>query len=558
MDLHEYVIGLDFGTDSVRCLLVNAIDGTEIADAHGFYPGWKEKKYINPATNTYRQHPQDYIEALEIAVKKCLAQTTPEIIQQIKALGVDATGSTPVAVNQSGTPLALLPQFRKNPNAMFILWKDHTAIKEAEEINRHASRFRKDHLKYMGGTYSSEWFWAKALQVLRNDPEVAEHYYSWVEQSDWIPFLLTGGTDVHKMKRNRCAAGHKAGWAEEFNGMPREFWTSVDPLLEKAYEQMFTETYTSDHIAGNLSARWAEKLGLSTDIIVTVGILDAHAGAIGAQIEPYTLCKIIGTSTCDIMVVPKEDMADKLVVGICGQVDGSVIPGMIGLEAGQSAFGDIYAWFQDLLSWPLEDLLSSDEKENELIHKIRKKITDNFFKQLEEKAEAITLDETTELAIDWFNGRRSPVANQNLKGSLHNLTLGSTAPSIYRALAESTCFGAKKINECFIEQGIPIRQVIVLGGVSQKSRLIMQMLADILNCSIKIHHSQQTCASGAAMLATVAAGIHSDLGIAMKKMGAGFSLEYHPNADKVEIYEKRYRNYLKLGELQENSQRSSS
>ncbi|MGI8599815.1 MAG: ribulokinase [Chitinophagaceae bacterium] len=551
MALPAYVMGLDFGTDSVRCLLVNAIDGNEVADAYCFYPRWKEKKYINAERNLYRQHPLDYIEALEIAVKSCIAQTTPEIVKQIKAIGVDATGSTPVAVNKSGKPLALLPQFSENKNAMFILWKDHTAINEAEEINKHARKFETDYLKYMGGTYSSEWFWAKALHILRTDDEVRDQYYSWVEQSDWIPFLLTGGNNIHKLKRNRCAAGHKSGWSEEFNGLPKKFWSSIDPLLEEAYDRLFSETFTSDQVAGRLSEEWAEKLGLSTEVIVTVGIIDAHAGAIGAQVEPYSLCKIIGTSTCDIMVVPKEDMVDKFIEGICGQVDGSVIPNMIGLEAGQSAFGDLYQWFQDLLLWPIQELIDTNIIDDSLKEKIKQHVQINFFRTLEEEAFLIPLNDHTELAIDWFNGRRSPDANQKLKGSFHNLTLGSTAPRIYRALVESTCFGAKKINEGFIRQGILINKVIALGGVAQKSAFVMQMLADILNCPIIIHKSEQTCASGAAMLASVAAGIHPDLSIAMLKMGAGFKKEYIPDPEKVKLYSKRYQQYLLQGQLQE-------
>lgn len=554
MDLPAYVIGLDFGTDSVRCLLVNAIDGKEVADAYSFYPRWKEKKYINASINSYRQHPLDYIEALENAVTSCLAQTTPVIINQIRAIGIDATGSTPVAVDKSGTPLSLLPAFSENENAMFILWKDHTALKEAAEINNHAEKFSTDYLKYMGGTYSSEWFWAKALYILRTDEEVRKNYYSWVEQSDWIPFLLTGGNDVHNLKRNRCAAGHKSGWAEEFNGLSKEFWSSVDPLLEDAYERLFSETFTSDQAAGRLSDEWAGKLGLSTDVIVTIGIIDAHAGAIGAQVEPYTLCKIIGTSTCDIMVIPKDDMEDKFVEGICGQVDGSVIPGMIGLEAGQSAFGDLYAWFQELLSWPMNELLLDTTIDIETKEKLRQHLELNFFKMLEEQATGIIVDDNTELAIDWFNGRRSPDANQELTGSLHNLTLGSSAPRIYRALVESTCFGAKQINEGYIRQGIFIKKVIALGGVAQKSAFVMQMLSDILNCPIIIHKSEQICASGAAMLASVAAKIHPDLSIAMTRMGAGFKNKYFPDPEKAELYNKRFQQYLKKGQLQEKQQ----
>lgn len=554
MNTSAYVIGLDFGTDSVRSIIVNASTGEQVAEASFLYPRWKEKKFSDAAINCYRQHPLDYIEGIEAVVTSCIKQAGTEVARNIKSIGIDATGSTPVAVDKAGTPLSLLPSFSENKNAMFVLWKDHTAVKEADEINQHAKRFEIDFLKYMGGTYSSEWFWSKLLHILRTDEAVGKYCYSWVEQSDWIPFLLTGGTDVHQMKRNRCAAGHKSGWAAEFNGLPpQKFWSSLDPLLEDVSSRMFTESFTSDQVAGTLSIEWAAKLGLNTDVLVAVGVLDAHAGAIGAQVEPYNLCKIIGTSTCDIMVVPKEEMTNKLVNGICGQVDGSVVPGMIGLEAGQSAFGDIYAWFQQLLLWPIEEGLDGAAMDCEMTEKLKIEIKANFFKQLEAQAAVIPLDEESELAIDWFNGRRTPVANQKLKGSLHHLTLGCSAPRLYRALVEGTCFGARKINDCFIEQGVPIHHIIALGGVAKKSPYVMQMLADVLNRSIKVHRSEQACAAGAAMLAAVAAGIHSDLSTAMQKMGAGFERIYKPNPKAVEIYERRYQLYNQLAVQQEQA-----
>ncbi|MFI5187275.1 MAG: ribulokinase, partial [Chitinophagales bacterium] len=342
----KYVIGVDYGTDSVRSVVVNALNGEEIASSVFYYQRWKTGLYCDPAINQFRQHPLDYIEGLEVTIKDCLQKAGKEVSQQIKAISVDTTGSTPVAVDKTGTPLSLLPQFENNPNAMFILWKDHTATKEAAEINQHAGNFEINYLKFVGGIYSSEWFWAKLLHILRADEQVRESCYSWVEHCDWIPFLLTGGTDVHKLKRGVCSAGHKALWAEEFRGLPpNDFFSSIDPLLNCFTSRLFADTYCSDQPAGIISEEWAQKLDLPTDVVIGIGAFDAHMGAVGGQVEPYYLSKVMGTSTCDMLVAPLDEVNGKLVQGICGQVPGSIIPGMLGLEAGQSAFGDVYAWF---------------------------------------------------------------------------------------------------------------------------------------------------------------------------------------------------------------------
>ncbi|HPG12759.1 MAG TPA: ribulokinase, partial [Chitinophagaceae bacterium] len=342
----QYVIGVDYGTDSVRSILVNALTGDEVASSVFYYPRWKEQKYCDPTINQFRQHPLDYLEGLEHTIKDCIQQAGTSIATNVKGISVDTTGSTPVAVDTTGTPLSMKPRFEDNPNAMFVLWKDHTSVKEAAEINEHATKFPINYLQFVGGIYSSEWFWAKLLHVLREDDAVKTHIASWVEHCDWIPFVLTGGTDIKQMKRSVCSAGHKALWAAAFNGFPpNDFFAELDPLLDGFVDKLFTETYTSDKQAGMISSEWANKLGLPKDVTIGIGAFDAHMGAVGGQIEPYHLSKVMGTSTCDMLVAPATDINEKCVNGICGQVDGSVIPGMIGLEAGQSAFGDIYAWF---------------------------------------------------------------------------------------------------------------------------------------------------------------------------------------------------------------------
>lgn len=549
----KYVIGVDYGTDSVRSIIVDAANGNEIASSVFYYPRWKDQLFCDASINQFRQHPLDYVEGLEETIKKCLLQAGSHVSKNIKAISVDTTGSTPVAVDKTGTPLALLPDFENNPNAMFVLWKDHTSVNEAAEINDHAKKFETNYLQFVGGIYSSEWFWAKLLHILREDAEVNQACYSWVEHCDWIPFLLTGGTDIHQMRRGVCSAGHKSLWAKEWNGLPPEnFFSSLDPLLKGFTERLFTDTYTSDKPAGKLSQDWAERLGLSTDVVIGIGAFDAHMGAVGGQIEPYHLSKVMGTSTCDMLVAPVNDIGDKLVNGICGQVPGSVIPGMIGMEAGQSAFGDAYAWFKDLIAWPLKNVLThSSEIDSAKLEEIIDDATKKILPELSRQAEQVNVDENTELAVDWLNGRRTPDANQLLKGAVIGLDLGTDAPKMFRAIAEATCFGAKSIVDRFNEQGVTIKGLIGIGGVAKKSPYIMQIMADVMNMPIRIHKSEQTCALGAAMFAATAAGIYDKVEDAMNAMGQGFDTTYQPNAEKAKMYAKRFEKYKSLGKFVE-------
>lgn len=534
-----FVIGVDYGTDSVRSIIADAATGKELASAVYYYPRWKEGKYCNAAINQFRQHPLDYIEGLESTIKSCLQKAGNDVAQKVKAISVDTTGSTPVAVDATGTPLALLEEFSENPAAMFVLWKDHTATKEAAEINAQAQKGDTNFLQFVGGIYSSEWFWAKLLRILRDDENVRNNIASWVEHCDWIPFLLTGGTDVKEMKRGVCPAGHKALWAQAFNGLPTDdFFAGIDPLLSGFTQKLFTKTYTSDEAAGTISNKWAERLGLPQNVVIGVGAFDAHMGAVGGQIEPYHLSKVMGTSTCDMLVAPANEVGDILVRGICGQVPGSVIPSMLGMEAGQSAFGDVYAWFKNVLSYPLKYI--SDEK-------LREEIGDKIIRDLSVDAAALPLNEGDELAVDWLNGRRTPDANQELKAAIVHLNLASDAPRIFKALVEATCFGAKAIVDRFNQQGITIKGLIGLGGVAKKSPYIMQVMADVMNKPIRIHKSEQTCAIGAAMFAATAAGLYNKVEDAMKAMGQGFDATYEPRMENVAYYEKRYEQYKRLG-----------
>jgi L-ribulokinase len=545
MEKENYIIGVDFGTDSVRSLLVDAASGAGIASAVFDYPRWKDGLYCNPAENRFRQHPLDYIEGLEQTILSCLSQAGPAAARRVRAISVDTTGSTPAAVDETGTPLGLLPAFRDNPNALFVLWKDHTAVREAAEINSHATRFPTNYLRYVGGIYSSEWFWAKLLHILRADEAVRKACYSWVEHCDWIPFLLSGGHKSADIRRGVCPAGHKALWAKEFGpgGLPPdEFFATLDPLLKGFTSRLFTTTYTADQRAGNLSPEWASRLGLSTSVIVGVGAFDAHMGAVGGQIEPYHLSKVMGTSTCDMLVAPPGEVGDRLVKGICGQVPGSVIPGMIGMEAGQSAFGDAYAWFRNLLAWPLRQLLPDPTG-----------LIDKIIPLLSHHAAALEPSADAPLALDWLNGRRTPDANQLLKSGITGLNLGTDAPQLFHSIAEATCFGARSIVDRFISEGIPVKGLIGLGGVAKKSPFIMQMMADVMDRPIRIHASEQTCALGAAMFAATAGGLYPKVEDAMAAIGQGFDATYTPNTARTGLYAERYRRYQALGRFVEST-----
>jgi L-ribulokinase len=544
MSQNNYCIGIDYGTDSVRCIIVDVANGLEAGSSVFHYLRWKDGLYCNASLNQFRQHPLDYIEGLDYVIKNSLAEAGEDVRKNIRAISIDTTGSTPVAVDEKGTPLSLLPSFENDPDAMFVLWKDHSSINEMMEINEHAKKFETDYLKYVGGIYSSEWFWSKLLHVLRNNEKVRSACYSWVEHADWMPFLLTGSKHISEMKRNVCTAGHKALWSQDWEGLPPDdFFSSLDPLLKGFTSRLYNETFTADKPAGTLCEEWAKRLGLKTDVIVGVGAMDAHVGAVGGQIEPYYLSKVMGTSTCDMLVAPVSEMRGKFIQGICGLVNGSVIPGMMGMEAGQSAFGDVYAWFKNLLAWPLKNIALQSPLPEKFIDEIVEKIVPELSKQ----ASQLLFDENSELSTDWFNGRRTPDANPFLKATISGLNLGSDAPKIFRSLVEATCFGAKAIVDRFTEQGIPVKGLIGIGGVARKSSFIMQMMADVLDKPIKINKSEQTGALGAAMFAATTAGIYEKVEEAMKQMGQGFDINYFPDKTKAELYKKQYKKYLALG-----------
>jgi L-ribulokinase len=550
MPRKKYVVGIDYGTDSVRSLIVDSATGEELSSAVFEYPRWKEGKYCDPSKNQFRQHPQDYIDGMEKTLKEAIEKGPEGTSDHIVAISIDTTGSTLVAVDEEGIPLALKREFKDNPNAMFVLWKDHTAVKEADEINKLARTWGGvDYTKYEGGIYSSEWFFAKVLHVMREDKAVREAAHSWVEHCDWMPGLLTGNARPDKLKRSRCAAGHKAMWHTDWNGLPsEEFLGKLDPVLKGLRQKLYNKTYTIDTFVGNLTQKWARKFDLDQGVLVGVGAFDAHLGAVGGEIKPYYLSKVMGTSTCDMLVAPKDEVGNNLVKGICGQVDGSIIPNLIGLEAGQSAFGDIYAWFKNMLLGPVSGLIKESSVINdEQKEKLMGELADKMIPHLSERAAGIPVEESAIVALDWMNGRRTPDANQLLKGAITGLTLGSDAARIFKALVEATAFGAKSIVDRFIEEGVRIDGIIALGGVAKKSEFVMQTVADVLNMPIKVAKSEQTCALGAAMAAATAGGVYFSIEDAQKNMGSGFEKEYLPNKNNATVYQKMYKKYHKLG-----------
>ncbi len=549
----KYVIGLDYGSDSARAVVVDATTGVTLATSVKYYPRWMEGKYCDPSINQYRQHPLDYVEVLEASVKEALAQCPAEVAAKVVGIAFDTTGSTPVFTDKHGTPLALLPEFAENPNAMFVLWKDHTATKEAAEINKLCKEWEIDYSAYEGGIYSSEWFWAKALHLLRADKSVREKAYSIVEHCEWMPALLTGVNDSSKVVRSRCACGHKTMWHEKWNGLPSEaFLTKLDPLLKGFRARLFDKTETADKPVGHLTEEWAKRLGLTMNVVVAGGAFDCHMGAVGAGVKEHTFVRVIGTSTCDVMVADYKEIGDKLIHGICGQVDGSVIPGMIGLEAGQSGFGDIYAWFKRLMEFPLKHILADsklidEDTKQKLIEETSKKI----LPVLEKEAGKVPVEQSTIIATDWMNGRRTPDANQLLKGTITGLTLASSAPLVYRALVEATAFGSKAIVDRFRSEGVRIDTVIGIGGIALKSPFVMQILSDVLDMPIKVCKTDQACALGASMFAATAAGIYGKVEDAQKAMTSGFAFEYEPNHKNAEAYQKLYAQYVKVGSFTE-------
>jgi len=530
-----YTIGLDYGTNSVRCLIVNVKNGDEIAACVFPYPSGKNGIIIDSAdANVARQNPADYLKGIEVSVKGAIAAAKKNdkkfSADKIIGFGVDTTGSTPIPVDKDGTPLSFNPKFKNNPNAMAWLWKDHTSYKEAAQITALAKKMHPEYLAKCGGTYSSEWFVSKILHCLNIDKKVFDAAYTWVECADYIPAVLVGDTTPENIKCSRCAAGHKAMFSEEWGGVPaKSFLAKLNPKLGALRDRLYKHTYAIDTAAGKLSKQWANKLGLPVGIPVAVGAFDAHLGAVGSGVKNGTLVKIIGTSTCDILVAPKKGKL-KDIPGICGIVDGSVIPDMWGFEAGQSAVGDIFNWYVDYIQ-PGGKINGSHE-------------------ELTNKAVKLRPAQSGLLALDWNNGNRTILTDPRLTGIILGLTLHTKPEEIYRALIEATAFGALTIFNRFEEYGVKINEVINCGGIAEKNPMVMQIYADITGREMKVSRSSQSCALGSAIAAAVVAGKKSggydNFAAAQKAMCGVKPKTYKPIAKNQKVYAEMYKLYKKM------------
>ena len=527
----KYAIGLDYGTNSVRCVIVDIADGREVGTAVYNYPTGNAGIILDKNDhNLARQNPADYIKGIEVTIKKAILQAKKTVkkfdANQVIGIGVDTTGSTPLPVDRNGTPLSMLPEFKKNKNAQAWLWKDHTGYAEAAEITELAKKEHPEYLAKCGQVYSSEWFFSKILHCLRTDPKVFDAAYSWVECCDYIPAVLTGTERPDVMKRSRCAAGHKAMFNDNWGGLPaKEFLAKLDPKLGELRDRLYDRTYTVETEAGKLTQQWAKKLGLKEGISVAVGAFDAHLGAVGSGIAPGKLVKIIGTSTCDMLVAETgKQMAD--IPGICGIVDGSILPGYFGLEAGQSAVGDIFNWFVNYIQ-PTGKSAGSHET-------------------LTKKAARIKPGQSGLLALDWNNGNRTILVDQRLTGLLLGQTLHTTPEEIYRALIEATAFGALTIINRFEDYGVKVEEVINCGGIAEKNALLMQIYADVTGREMKVSRSAQSCALGAAIAAAVTARGHKSFAEAQAAMCGIKKTTYKPIPENHTIYKKLYALYKQL------------
>ena len=530
----KYAIGLDYGTNSVRALVVNVGNGREMGSSVWTYRHGRDGVILSSDPNLARQHPADYVKGAEVTIKRALAAAKRKLksfsAKDVVGIGVDTTGSTPLPVDRNGRPLAFEKAFAKDPAAMAWLWKDHTSVAEAEEITTYAKRNRPRFLDKCGGTYSSEWYFSKVLHCARTSPKVFDAAYMWVEIADWIPAVLTGTQSPEDLTVGVCAAGHKAMYNDSWGGYPDvRFLSGLDNRLTTLAERLREKAHSIDKAVGGLTRDWAKRTGLPAGIPVAVGAFDAHLGGVGAGIKPGTLVKIIGTSTCDIMVHPA-DKPLRDIPGLCGIVPGSVLPGFIGLEAGQSAVGDIFNWFVDVIQ-PGGEKVGSHQT-------------------LTKEAAKLSPGQSGLLALDWNNGNRTVLCDQRLTGLMLGQTLHTTGGEIYRALIEATAFGALAIINRFEDNGVKVEEIVNCGGIAEKNPMVMQIYADVTGRPMKISRSSQTCALGAAIAGAVVAGKeaggHDSYAIAQEAMTGVKPKVFTPNKNAHAVYHDLYRLYKTL------------
>jgi L-ribulokinase len=523
-----FTLGLDYGTNSVRALIVRCADGREFGSCVVNYPSGREGILLDPKDhNLARQFPGDYLAGLEQSVAGALAQARRQrgfTADRIIGIGVDTTGSSPIPVDRTNMPLALDRKWRKNLSAQCWLWKDHTGWREAARITALAAQHRPHFIAKCGNTYSSEWFWSKIWHCLAVDPQVFAAAHSWVELADWVPAVLAGVTDPTQIQRGVCMAGHKALYCDEWGGLPdKEFLAMLDPKLADLRDRLYAKAHDATATAGRLCDAWAAKLGLPAGIPIAIGEMDVHYGAIGCGVAEGTLVKVIGTSTCDCGVVSAEKPV-RDIPGICGIVKGAILPGFYGLEAGQSAVGDIFKWW-------VEVVCEGDAAQHA---------------RLTKEAARLRPGQSGLLALDWNNGNRTILVDQRLSGLLLGQTLHTSRGEIYRALIEATAFGARAILERYQEYGVRTDRIVCAGGIAEKNPMLMQIYADVTGCTMLVAGSSQACALGSAVAAAVVAGAHPDYPSAQKAMSSLKKVAYRPKPAARKTYDQLYALYRQV------------
>lgn len=527
----EYLIGIDYGTDSARAVLSDSF-GHIIAASTGYYPRWAKGLFCDPSICKFRHHPLDYLEVLEQTLKDVVAACPDP--SKIRAIAMDSTCSTPCFVDENLVPLSLKPGYEDDPDAMFVVWKDHSMVREANEITAWcAKQPGHNYASHCGLNYSAECYWSKILDIVRRRPEIRRDGWTLLENCDFVPAVLTGTTDPGKMRYSHPGASAKHMWAEEWGGFPPdEFFDALDPALTRIRHHMSEVNFYSDESAGHLCPEWARKLGLSEDVVVAAGNIDSYAGAMAANVRKGTLAMNIGTTGCFMTEIPTGTVS---VPGVFGQVPGGIHRGMDLLEVGLSAFGDMFAWYRRLLGWAGGD---------------------DIMARITAAAQALPLDESIPVATDNFNGRRSPKPNDALPASIMGLTINTTAPQLFRSLVEAAAYATRAVVEHLAGYGVIIDRFVAMGGVSQKSPFVMQTLADVLRSPVSVVDCKDTCAMGDTLFAAVAGGVWPDLDTAASHMCPGILRVYEPAEGVESYYERRYAKYLSLSAFTESSQTS--
>lgn len=522
----KYAIGLDFGTSSVRALIVDCADGIEVGTSVWNYPSGSNGILSDPKNpEVARQAPGDYVQGICESIRLALEDSKGHhgfSAKDIVGIGVDTTASTPMPLDKNGSPLAESDKFKGRLDAQAWLWKDHSSYAEAEELTRLSDSLGASYMQMVGGSYSSEWFWAKALRCARDSSDVFDRAHTWMELCDFVPSQLTGaGTDI---KRGVCAAGHKWLYNEDWGGLPEaQFLSKLDPRLGQLRDRLYNRAWPSDQICGTVETRLARSLGLGTDVKVAVGCIDAHSGAVGSGVGPGTMVKILGTSACDIMVVAHEKGAPlPFVPGLSGVVRDSVVPGYLGFEAGQAAVGDLFDWF-------VKNMCGQQSHE-----------------KLFEEAGKIRPGTSGLLALDWNNGNRCVLADPRLTGLMVGQTLSTTPPEVLRALIEASAFGALMIIERMEQYGAKIDTIVACGGIAEKSPFILQILADVTGRQIAASRSNQSCALGSAIFGAVAGGAHSSVPAAQRAMAGLKDKVYVPDSRSAKVYGRLFACYKAL------------